>query len=239
MPKVIFDVETVGQDFESLDDKSQEYFLKYAKTDTEKAEIKDSLSFYPLTAQIVAIGMLEVESDKGWVYFQNKDEKAKKFTPLEKAVREQSSLTGFAEGKVEFLPGDERFILENFWLQMKKFTTFITYNGRVFDCPFIMLRSAILKIKPSKNIMPYRYGHSVHVDLQDQLTFYYAMNKRFSLHMWCKAFGIKSPKENGMTGLQVKEYFKQGKYPEIARYCAGDLQATKELYHYWEKYLKF
>jgi len=223
MPKIIFDVETVGQDFETLDHASQEYFMKLAKSEEEKALVKDSMSFYPVTAQIVAIGMLEVESDKGVVFFQDKGEKPRKFT----------------EGKIEYIPGDEKAILENFWLQMKKYTTFVTYNGRVFDCPFIMLRSAILKIKPSKNIMPYRYGNAVHVDLQDQLTFYSAMNRKFSLHVWCKAFSIKSPKEDGMTGLQVKDYFKQGKYAEIARYCAGDLYATKELYDYWEKYLKF
>ena len=223
MPKISFDVETVGQDFELLDKPSQEYFLKYAKNEEERAEAMNSLSFYPLTAQIITIGMLEVESDKGWVFFQCPDGKAKRFV----------------EGKIEFIPGDEKAILENFWSQMKKCSSFITFNGRIFDCPFIMLRSAILKVKPSKNIMPYRYGHSVHVDLQDQLTFYDALRKKFSLHMWCKAFGIKSPKEEGITGLQVKDYFKQGKYVEIARYCAGDLIATKELYSYWEKYLRF
>jgi len=223
MPKIIFDVETAGCDFDSLDQISQEYFLKYAKTEEEKEEIRNSMSFYPLTAQIVAIGMLEAETDKGWVFFQSKDDRIKKFT----------------EGKIEFIPGDEKAVLENFWSQLGKCTTFITFNGRIFDCPFIMLRSAILKIKASKNIMPYRYGHAVHTDLQDQLTFYDALRKKFSLHLWCKAFGIKSPKEGGMTGLQVKDYFKQGKFTEIAKYCAGDLQATKELFHYWDKYLKF
>jgi predicted PolB exonuclease-like 3'-5' exonuclease len=223
MPKVIFDVETVGQDFELLDKTSQEYFLKFAKNEEEKAEARNSLSFYPLTAQIVAIGMLEAESEKGWVFFQCPGQKIK----------------NFSQGKIEFVSGDEKAVLESFWLQMKKYTTFITFNGRVFDCPFIMLRSAINKIKPAKNIMPYRYGHSVHVDLQDQLTFYDAMRKKFSLHMWCKAFDIKSPKEEGMTGLQVKDYFKEGKFTEIAKYCMGDIVATKELYKYWEQYLKF
>jgi 3'-5' exonuclease len=37
----------------------------------------------------------------------------------------------------------------------------------------------------------------------------------------------------------VKDFFKQGKYAEIARYCARDLYATKELYGYWEKFLKY
>ncbi|MFZ5800419.1 MAG: ribonuclease H-like domain-containing protein [Candidatus Omnitrophota bacterium] len=224
MSKVIFDVETVGEDFSALDETSQEYFLKFAKSEEEKEEAKNSLSFFPLTAQIITIGMLDADSEKGWVFFQ---------------PAAGQKLKNFSEGEIEFILGDERAVLEGFWQQMKKFTTFITFNGRVFDCPFIMLRSAILGIKPGKNLMPYRYGHTVHVDLQDQLTFYDAMRRKFSLHMWCRAFNIKSPKEAGITGLEVKDYYKAGRAVEIAKYCAGDLLATKGLYHYWEKYLKF
>ena len=77
------------------------------------------------------------------------------------------------------------------------------------------------------------------MDLVDQLTFYDAMRRKFSLHIWCKAFGIKSSKEDGVTGLQVKDMFKEKRFLEIARYCMRDVQATKELFQYWEKYLKF
>ena len=102
-----------------------------------------------------------------------------------------------------------------------------------------MIRSAIHQIRASKNLSPYRYAHTTHIDLADQLSFYDALRRKFSLHMWCKAFGIESPKDQGMTGLQVKDYFKEGKYLDIARYCMGDIVATKKLYQYWEKYLKF
>ncbi len=221
MPKIIFDVETVGKDFELLDDVSKEYFLKFADTDAKKEEAKNSLSFYPLTAQIVAIGMLDSESDKGYVFFQNGEKKEV-----------------FKEGDIQFVSGNEKEVLNNFWKVMKDYSTVITFNGRAFDGPFVMLRSAILKIKPTKNLMPPRYGHLVHVDLQDQLSFYGAMYRKFSLHMWCKAFGIKSPKESGITGLDVKNLYKEGKFVDIARYCVGDLYATKELYGYWEKYIK-
>ncbi len=223
MPKIIFDVETVGKDFELLDNASKEYFLKYAETEAKIEEAKNSLSFYPLTAQIVALGMLDSESDKAHVFFQNGDTKKE----------------DFKEGNTQFISGDEKEILNNFWKVLKDYTTVVTFNGRAFDGPFVMLRSAILKIKPSKNLMPPRYGHLVHVDLQDQLSFYGAMYRKFSLHMWCKAFNIKSPKESGVTGLDVKNLFRDGKYLDIARYCAGDLVATKELYGYWEKYLKY
>jgi hypothetical protein len=56
--------------------------------------------------------------------------------------------------------------------------------------------------------------------------------------MWCKAFGIKSPKEEGITGHEVNELFKAGKYIEIAKYCLGDLYATKELFDYWDKFVR-
>ncbi len=78
---------------------------------------------------------------------------------------------------------------------------------------------------------------AIHVDLFDQLTFYGAVRKRFNLHFWAKAFGIKSPKEEGITGDDVGRLYKEGKILEIAKYNAGDLKATKELYEKWEKYL--
>jgi hypothetical protein len=37
----------------------------------------------------------------------------------------------------------------------------------------------------------------------------------------------------------VGKYFREGKYLDIARYNAGDLRATKELYEYWRDYLRF
>ena len=222
MATVIFDIETVGQDFELLDSTSKEYFLKYAQTDAEKEDAKNSLSFYPITAQVVTIGMLEAEGDKGFVYFQNGG-KAERIT----------------EGEISYESGTEKEILIKFWEQMKKFPQFVTFNGRVFDCPFLLIRSAIHKIRPTKNLMPNRYSAATHIDLMDQLTFYDALRRKFSLHMWCKAFGIESPKDDGMTGLQVKDYYKSGRYKEIARYCLGDIRATKKLFQYWDQFLKF
>jgi predicted PolB exonuclease-like 3'-5' exonuclease len=222
MARVIFDIETVGEDLKDLDEISQEYMLRYSETEEEKDRVEKSLSFYPLTGEIVAIGMLNPDTEKGVIFFQAPGEK------LEKII----------ENNIEFIPGTEEEILKQFWQTIKKYDQFITFNGRGFDCPYIIIRSAIHRIKPTRNLMPYRYDPKEHIDLLDLLTFYGAVKKKFSLHMWCKAFGIKSPKEEGVTGDTVKELFKEGKFLEIARYCLGDLQATKELYFYWEKYIK-
>jgi len=222
MGRIIVDIETVGAEFDSLDPSTQDYLLKWAGSEEDTLRVKESLSFYPLTAEIVAIGMLNPDSHKGVVYFQAHGE----------------PLAPFEEGGIRFESGTEREILENFWTSIKPYAQFVTFNGRGFDCPFIMIRSAINKIRPSKDLMPNRYSGS-HIDLLDQLTFYGTLKRRFSLDMWCKTFNIKSPKSEGITGHEVKDIFRSGRYLDIARYCAGDLIATKDLFLIWEGYIKF
>ncbi|BCB95086.1 hypothetical protein JZK55_00080 [Dissulfurispira thermophila] len=226
MKRIIFDIETVGIDFNSLDTSTQQYLLKWAETEEEEDRVRESLSLYPLTGEIVAIGMLNPDSNKGAVYFQ---------TP-------EDMLLPFEENGIRFESGTEKEIIEKFWSAVKTYDQFITFNGRTFDCPFIMIRSAVNRIKPSRDLMPNRYN-GTHIDLLDQLTFYGASKRRFSLDMWCKTFGIKSPKsanESGevITGYEVKDLFKSGRYVDIARYCARDLIATKELFLIWENYIK-
>lgn len=222
MPRIILDIETVGKDFKSLDKPVQEYLLKYAETSDEKEEIKDRLSFYPLTAEIVTIGLLDPDLQKGFAFFQTSGD----------------PLLPFEEDNVLYETGTEKEIIRKFWNVIKKYNQLITFNGRGFDCPFIMIRSAVHKIKPTRDLMPNRYSDA-HIDLLDQLTFYGAYRRRFSLDMWCRAFGIKSPKESGITGHEVKDLYKVGRCLDIAKYCVGDLVATGELFNYWEKYIRF
>lgn len=224
MPKIIFDIETVGKEMADFDASTQEHLLKYAKTDEEEQQIRDSLSFYPVTAQVVTIGMLEAESEKAFVYYQ---------VPGEQPQETKEGATAY------FSASNEKQLLELFWHRMVKYDCFVTFNGRAFDCPFLLIRSAINKVKASRNLMPDRYRSSVHIDLMEKLTFLGAARKKFSLHMWCEAFGIRSPKEDGVTGLDVKNLFKGGRHLDIARYCLRDVAATKELYLYWDKYINF
>ncbi|HDZ84956.1 MAG TPA: hypothetical protein ENH35_00195 [Candidatus Moranbacteria bacterium] len=78
-----------------------------------------------------------------------------------------------------------------------------------------------------------------HVDLLDELTYYGAVRRKGGLHLWCRAFGIKSPKSEGVTGDDVGKLFKEKKFVDIAKYNVRDLYATKELYEYWDKYIRF
>ncbi len=220
MKTIIFDIETIPQDFDSLDDAQKYYLLKTAETEEEKAKIKDQMALWAPTNEIVAIGMLCVETGKGAMYFQDKEKKE------------------FEENGIRYWSGNEKEILEKFWVAIAHANKFVTFNGRGFDCPVLMLRSAMLKVKPSKNLMPYRYSSDQHIDLLEQLTFYNSVRK-FNLDFFCKSFGIPSPKSFGVTGHDVAPLFKENKFEQIARYCAGDLEATKELYLRWQEFIKF
>lgn len=219
--KLILDIETVGVDFESLDKNSRDYLLKYSETEEEKNDIKLKLGLWPLTAQIVAIAMLNPETDKGAVYYQA-------------GIVENKTAS---EGNIEFRTGSEKEIIKWFWEAAEMYDQFITFNGRGFDAPFIIIRSAINKIPPTKNLMPPRFSSFAHIDLMDQLTFYGATKRSFTLDFYAKSFGIKSPKAEGVKGSDVAKLYKNGEYARIAKYCMGDVIATKKLYEIWRDYI--
>lgn len=220
MSRIIFDIETVGVDFEKMDAEIQEYFLKNADTPEKKEEAKSQLNFWPLTAEIVAIAMLNPDTDKGAVYFQAGGKK----------------IEDFKEGDIEYRAGSEKDVINWFWKAISSYDQFVTFNGRQFDAPFLVMRSAVNKIVPLKNLMPYRYSADIHIDLLDQMTFYGATRK-FSLDFYSRSFGIASPKEGGINGAEVSKFYKERKYLDIARYCARDVGATKKLFEIWDKYI--
>lgn len=225
--RVIFDIETAGADFDSLDPGVQDYLLRFAKTGEEIEAVRESLSFYPNTAQIVAIGMLNPETLKGAVYYQD--------GRIEDSGPDKDEY--FEEKGIKYKACTEKGILKNFWNIISKYDRFVTFNGRMFDCPFIIIRSAVNQIVPTRNLMPNRYGDE-HIDLLDRLSFFGATKRRFSMDIWCKTFGIESPKSEGVSGFYVKEMFEEGRFDDIARYCAGDLFATREILLVWDKFIK-
>lgn len=222
MPKLIFDIETIGVQFDGLDRVTQDFLLAECENDEERDLVKEQLGFSPLTGQIVAIGVLNPDSSKGAVFYHT----------LNDEIESQDKDVRYAPCK------DEKEVIKNFWDISSHYDQFVTFNGHTFDCPFLMIRSAVLKIKPTKNLLRNRYRQDLHCDILDSLTNFGAARWKKSLHMWCNAFGIKSPKGDGISGDQVARLFKEKKCLDIARYCFNDVKATAALYDYWEKYLK-
>ena len=234
MATLIFDIETIGEDFDSLDPTTQDALTHWmrreagseAEYEAELKDLKTRLGFSPLTGEIAAIGVLDYDRNKTVVYYQAPGEKF--------ADREEDDVT--------FKQMTEEEMLIHFWEGVKHYQELVSFNGRGFDVPFLMVRSAVHHIRPTKNLLTNRYLSSQragarHIDLLDQLSFYGAMRRRGSLHLWCRALGIESPKAEGVTGDDVGRLFAEKKFLDIARYNTGDLRATKQLYEYWRDYV--
>ncbi|OHE79587.1 MAG: hypothetical protein A2107_11995 [Verrucomicrobia bacterium GWF2_62_7] len=228
MNTLLFDIETSGIDFETLDEAQKEYLMRPAEKEAtdearaaKQAEIIQQLNLWAPTSRVIAIGMLNVDTGKGKVVYQADD------------FEEWTS----DDGLVEFGSGTEEDVLGEFWDVVKRYQRLVTFNGRMFDCPFLMLRSAILGVRPSRNLMGNRYSKDM-VDLLEQLSFYGA-SRKFNLDFYCRTFGIESPKAGGISGLDMNQLFAEGRHKEIAQYCLGDCRATTELYKKWRDTLSF
>lgn len=219
---MVLDIETVGHPFDSFDEAQREYLLRYAEDEEERERQIERLNLWAPTAELAAAGLLNADTNRGRVYYR---------------AAQPESWTS-EDGQTEFISGSEHEILGHFWEDLAHYDRFITFNGRGFDGPFLMLRSAILGIPARINLLPYRYSAKIHCDLLDQLTFYGATRK-FSLDFFCRAFGIPSPKGEGITGLDINRLYAAGEYRRIAEYCYKDLQATRELFLRWSATLDF
>ena len=232
---LIFDIETSGVNFNEFDEVTRHSLTRWIKRQAGEdqgkynallADLKEGLGFSPLTGEIVAIGVFDTDKNKGVVYYQAPD----------------VEITEHRDGNFIFKPKTEAEMISAFWQGAKDYNIFVSFNGRSFDVPFILIRGAKHKIKPSVDLMARRYLQSnyspvKHVDLLDQLAFYGAVRRRGNLHLFCQTFNIKSPKAGGISGDDVGRLFREKKYREIAEYNSWDLIATWELYQVWQKYI--
>ena len=235
MSVMVFDIETVALPLECFDDIQQEYLFREAEALQDEVsrqegreKIARSFSLSPITGQILCIGMMNPDTGRGRALYIADD-------------FEES----YPGREIEYIScSDESEMLEIFWEMASKFEIAVTFNGRAFDLPFLYLRSALLNIPISRrNWLSNRYSDQPHCDLLDQLSFYNPLSKwgatrGFNLDFYCKAFGIPSPKANGITGIDIPRMAAEGRFREIAQYCMGDVRATAELYRIWRERLK-
>jgi DNA polymerase elongation subunit (family B) len=221
MATVVIDIETTGASWDSFDDAQRTYLLRNARSDEERERLPEMLSLWPFTGKIIVVAMLNPDSGRGRVWYEKQDGR----------VEETSE-----DGLFTFVGDTEATFLAEFWKAMRRFQRFVTYNGRGFDGPFLMLRSAALGIPVSRNLVGYRYSVRPHTDLLEVLSFFGAARK-WNLDFACKAFGVESPKEHGMDGFTVGPFYRAGRLREIALYCRRDVEATGRLFAKMEKTL--
>ena len=221
MATVVIDIETAGQPWESLDDAQRTYLERNARSEEERLRMPESMSLWPLTGKIIVIAMLNPDSGRGRIWYEKTDGR----------LEETST-----DRRFTFVGDEEAVCLAEFWKAMRRFHRFVTFNGRGFDGPFLMLRSAALGVTVTRNLVGYRYALRPHTDLLEALSFFGA-SRKWNLDFACKAFGVPSPKEQGMDGFSVGPFYRAGRLREIANYCRRDVEATAGLFQKLEKTL--
>jgi 3'-5' exonuclease len=109
--------------------------------------------------------------------------------------------------------------------------TLVTWNGRGFDLPVLMLRSLRYGVcapwyyrKPSYR---YRYSTASHIDLCDILADHGA-TRMTSLHGAARLIGL--PGKDGVDGSQVEALFRTGQIEALRGYCLSDVAQTAFLF---------
>lgn len=237
----VFDIETVGTDFSALDEAQQEYLLRRCTTDEEKAKAIDEMALSPLTGRIVCIGVMKLGRKTG----VGSDEPGEAYEIGSRyalvAHDDEGERKDTLPSGIPVLYAGEQSVLETFWRAIKS-AHLLSFNGRGFDAPYLMLRSALLEVAPSRNLMDgSKFNYSAHIDLADELSFFGYGNsgpqRRFNFDFYSRAFGLPSPKTAEVHGGAVTELYRAGRLNDIAEYCMRDVEATWRLYERVRPYL--
>ena len=132
------------------------------------------------------------------------------------------------------LIGNEKEILEKFWEIAPKYNMFITHNGYGFDIPFIIVRSAVHKIKFKSLIQLNKYN-MVNSNHFDTMMFFNQNGVFFNVRLDVIARSLGIPVMDGrFSGVEVERLFKEGKMDEIVKHCKEDVELTEKIY-FWLK----
>lgn len=228
--RVVVDIETIGVLWEEFSASERGYLeQRSAREDPDVRQYvaKDRLALSPLTGEVVAIGMLNPDTGKGRIHL---------YCPPTANHRSAELPTlghaGVICAQIDIREHEtEAQLLTAFWSDLERYDQVISFHGRVFDGPFLMLRSMVHGVPVKRNLVASRYDDA-HIDLKDRLSFF-GINPSYSLDFWCRRLGIPSPKD-GMTGKDVETYWRARDFSSVCVYLAGDLRATAELFRKYE-----
>jgi DNA polymerase elongation subunit (family B) len=239
---LVFDIETAPIEWDTLSHSQQEYLLRGAETEADIAQKKGEMALTPMTGKVVCIGLQLMQEAEGGTWEQI----SRAAFSLDESLPDSERIEEIMPTGDKLFLTNEKKLLEGFWNILKKYpqAQLVSFNGRNFDAPYLMLRSALYRIHPARNLMAgTKFNYPMHVDLIDELTYYnpstYAATRRYNFDFYTRIFGIHSPKAEGVDGSMVGEYFYDGKIREISEYCMRDITATWELFLVWYNYMRF
>lgn len=107
-------------------------------------------------------------------------------------------------------------------------TCVIGHNVAGFDLRFLSQRSIINGVRPHAVIVRAAQAKPWESEkVFDTMVQWAGVGGRISLDKLCKALGIKTPKGD-ITGATVWDAIQAGRIDDVARYCAGDVDATRQ-----------
>lgn len=165
--------------------------------EAQKAQIEKA-GLYPWTARVIAMGWCHEGDDAVTVRVVNGD-------------------------------AAEKDLLTEFWSRVWDGRTgsvepLVTFNGRGFDLPVLMVRSRLLGVShPALNVDKYR---SPHPDLMQILTFNGAIPAR-SLKWFAQRFGLNT--DDAFSGKEIAQLVEDQNWDAIKSHCESDVTLTRQL----------
>ena len=210
---VVFDIETVPfltiRDIpESVAEKVEE------KGEAEGWDVDKVMSLSPIYGKIISIAFVDADNPE---------------ISLVTIVPHEQKLFGCDLGEPFIAVNSEKILLSYFWRIASISQRLITFNGRRFDIPFIIVRSVINEVPIEVDLLGSRFDQTKHFDVYEFISCFGAMRGPHSLDACCFGFGIDSPKKS-FDGEKVKEAYFKGNLESIGLYNLEDVKATQKLY---------
>jgi DNA polymerase elongation subunit (family B) len=141
-------------------------------------------------------------------------------------------LDGGKEREISFVGSDEINILNNIWAELKPMDYLIGHNLLGFDLPFLLARSTIRKVKPTRKFDFRKYSTSAIFDTM-QVWANWTMDQYPKLDLLAAVLGLEG--KSG-SGNQVAEWVHEEQWERIREYCMQDVRLTRDIYHRMRKY---
>ena len=137
----------------------------------------------------------------------------------------------YGDTEFEMLREFYTILQENYNPSSQQRPIFIGHNIVNFDLRFLFQRSVMNNIKPPMMI-PFN-AKPWDESIFDTMTAWAGHGNRVSLDKLCKIFNIpQKGSEIGeeMDGSKVWDFYQAGRIEEIAQYCEGDVERTRQAY---------
>ena len=127
----------------------------------------------------------------------------------------------------DVITGLEPSILRYFWDLASDVDLFVGFNILNFDLRFIVQRSIIHGIRPTKRLPFSRYRSEPIYDVMQEWECWGREN--IGLGDLAEALDLQSPKGE-LDGSKVYDYYRDGRLEEVYRYCMEDVRTTRAIY---------